>query len=43
MKISGGNLIAHHINNFAEFPELQLSISNGITFSKEAHLEFTRN
>jgi len=36
----GGDLVAHHINNFAEFPELQLSIDNGITLSLKAHIEF---
>ncbi len=35
--ISGGNLEVHHINNFAEFPELRFAIDNGITLSKIAH------
>lgn len=38
--ISGGRLVVHHINNFAEFPELRLAIDNGITLSKRAHEEF---
>lgn len=37
---SGGELNAHHINNFADFPELRLEIKNGITLSKKAHKEF---
>lgn len=36
----GGNLETHHINNFADFPELRLVIENGITLSKEAHKLF---
>lgn len=36
----GGRLVAHHINNFADFPELRTSIENGITLSKEAHKTF---
>ncbi len=38
--LRGGNLVAHHINNFADFPELRLAIDNGITLSKESHIEF---
>lgn len=38
--IKGGELIVHHINNFAEFPELRTAINNGITLSKESHKEF---
>jgi hypothetical protein len=38
--IKGGDLEIHHINNFAEFPELRTSIENGITFSKKSHQEF---
>jgi hypothetical protein len=37
---SGGELIMHHINNFADFPELRLSLDNVITLSKKAHDEF---
>lgn len=33
----GGQLQVHHINNFADFPELRTSISNGVTFSKKSH------
>jgi hypothetical protein len=36
----GGKLCAHHINNFADFPELRLAIDNGITLSEKAHKEF---
>lgn len=38
--IKGGYLVVHHINNFADFPELRTSISNGITLSKKSHLDF---
>jgi hypothetical protein len=38
----GGKLVVHHINNFAEFPELRFEVKNGITLSLEAHKEFHR-
>lgn len=37
---SGGSLNIHHINNFADFPELRLEISNGITLCESCHKEF---
>lgn len=39
-EIIGGKLQIHHINNFADFPELRTSISNGITLCKNCHKEF---
>jgi len=36
----GGELVVHHINNFAEFPELRFAIDNGITLSEKSHKEF---
>jgi len=39
-KVSGGKLVVHHINNFADFPELRFEIDNGITLSEKSHKEF---
>lgn len=36
----GGELRAHHINNFAEKEELRFSLDNGIIFCKDCHVEF---
>lgn len=38
--IKGGYIVAHHIKNFSQFPELRTSIENGITLSKQAHQDF---
>lgn len=38
--IKGGKLVAHHIQNFAQFPELRFVVDNGITLSKQSHIEF---
>lgn len=36
----GGILKVHHMESFADFPELRLDTNNGITFCKECHREF---
>jgi len=38
--IRGKKLRTHHIQNFAQYPELRFAIDNGITLSEESHLEF---
>lgn len=37
---TGGDIQAHHIFNFSDFPEFRLEINNGITFCKKCHKRF---
>jgi len=39
-KIRGGNVNAHHIEDFANNIDLRFDIDNGITLSEKAHREF---
>lgn len=39
-RIKGGLLHPHHIENFAEKPELRYGVNNGVTLSEVAHRDF---
>lgn len=36
----GDKINVHHLHNFADYPELQISLENGITLCKNCHREF---
>lgn len=39
---TGGNLHAHHVKGFADYPELRLVVANGITLCNPCHLALHR-
>ena len=36
----GGKIVAHHIQNFEDYPDLRLAIDNGIVLTEKSHKEF---
>ncbi len=42
LRCNNKNIVAHHINNFKDFPELRFSIDNGIVLCRSCHLKIHR-
>lgn len=40
---TGGNLNAHHIKPYKDYPELRYDVSNGITLCEQCHIEIHQN
>lgn len=36
----GGNLVAHHLYSYADYPELRTDVNNGVTITEEIHKLF---
>lgn len=36
------DIVAHHLNNFADFPEMRFSVDNGLTLCRECHVKLHR-
>lgn len=39
----GGELNAHHIKMFSQFPKLRFDVSNGLTLCKQCHINIHKN